>query len=236
MTFQNRKNLAQEIADLVSERIIRMEIEPGERILEARIAQELNVSHSPVREAMRILERYRLVELSPRRGARVTDMSERHVGWMFDIMINLLGLIAKLCSENRTPEELDQLTALEEEAAAAAARGDSLEYFNILYEFALTAIKATGNPLLDQMIQDWIPGLRRAYFLSLSHSTHDLIEDSLNSVRETKQHIIDGSGEAASKSMQAYFGREKQRVIGIIRQHVAPYREDTSARHASGLR
>ena len=84
MSFQNRKNLAQEIADHVSEKIIQMEIEPGERILEARIAQELNVSHSPVREAIRILERYRLVELSPRRGARVTDMSERHVGWMFD--------------------------------------------------------------------------------------------------------------------------------------------------------
>ena len=235
MSFQNRKNLAQEIADHLSEKIIRMELEPGERILEARIAEELNVSHSPVREAMRILERHRLVELSPRRGARVTEMSERHAGWLFDIMINLLGLIAKLCSENRTPEQLDQLISLEEQAAAVAAKGDTLEYFNKLYEFTMIAIKATGNPLLEQMIQDWIPGLRRAYFLSLSHSTYDP-QDTLSMVRETKQHFIEGNGEAASKTTQAYFGREKKRVIGIIRQHGAPGRADTRGQHASGLR
>lgn len=235
MSLQNRKNLAQEIADLVSERIIRAELEPGERILEARIAQELNVSHSPVREAMRILERYRLVELSPRRGARVTEMSELHAGWLFDIMIDLLGLIARLCSENRTSEDLDQLLALVDKAAAVAANDDSLEYFNVLYEFALTAIGATGNPLLEQMIRDWIPGLRRAYFLSLSHSTYDP-QDTLSMVREAGQHIIEGNGEAASKTTQAYFGREKKRVIDIIRQHAAPRRADTSVQHASGLR
>ena len=235
MSFQNRKNLAQEIADLVSERIIRMEIEPGERILEASIARELNVSHSPVREAMRILERYRLVELSPRRGARVTEMSELHVGWLFDIMIDLLALIARLCSENRTPEELNQLIAQEEKATALAANDDSFDYFNALYEFALLAIKATGNPLLEQMIHDWIPGLRRAYFLSLSHSTYDP-QDTLSMVRETKQHFIDGNGEAASETTQAYFGREKERVIGIIRQHVAPDRAGMTAQQVSELR
>ena len=86
------------------------------------------------------------------------------------------------------------------------------------------------------MIQDWIPGLRRAYFLSLSHSTHDLMEDSLNSVRETKQHIIDGNGEAASKTMQAYFGREKHRVLEIIRQHGVTQQAAEAAQQASDLR
>jgi len=235
MSFENRQNLAQEIADQISERIIRMEIAPGERILEAGIAQELNVSHSPVREAMRILERYRLVELSPRRGARVTEMSELHVGWLFDIMIDLLGLIARLCSENRTSEDLDRLIAQEEKATACAANDDSIEYFTALYEFSLLALKATGNPLLEQMIRDWMPGLRRAYFLSLSYSSYNL-QESAGTLRETKQHIIEGNAEAASKTIQSHTSLEKERVLEIIRRHAPSDQTETGAQHVSDLR
>lgn len=235
MSLQNRQNLAQEIADEISERIIRMEIAPGERILEAGIARELNVSYSPVREAMRILERYRLVELVPRRGARVTEVSEKYVGWLFDIMIDFLGLIARLCSENRTDEDLDQMIAQEKKAAALAVADDFVGHLRAFSEFAQTALKATGNPLLEQMIGDWFPGLRRAYFLSLSRSSYKL-QESAGVLREAKQHIIEGNGEAASKVVQSYARLEKERVLEIIRKHAAPDERKAGAQHVSDLR
>ena len=75
MTFKVSSSLSEQIAEYISDRIIRMEIKPGERILETNIAKEFGVSRSPIREALRILEKTRLLELIPRRGARVAEMS-----------------------------------------------------------------------------------------------------------------------------------------------------------------
>jgi DNA-binding GntR family transcriptional regulator len=218
MPFKDRQNLAQEIAEHIGEKIIRMEMAPGERIMEARISEEFNVSRSPVREAMRILERFRLVELNPRRGATVTQMSEQYVGWLFDIMSDLLCLTARLCAENRTPEQLERLIEHEKAAAALAADGDSAGYLRAFYETSPTALKATGNPLLGQVINDWIPSLRRAYFLSLSHSTYSL-QESAATMRRIIQHIAKGNPDAAAKTMQSLVRAEKKRVLDILRGH-----------------
>jgi len=217
MPFEDRQNLAQEIAEHIAEKIIRTEIASGERILEARIAEQFHVSRSPVREAMRILERYRLVELSPRRGASVTEMSEKYVGWLFEIMSDLLGLAVRLCAQNRTPGELDRLVQHERSVAELAAGGDSAGYLRALYEASRTVFKATGNPLLEQMMADWVPSLRRAYFVSLSHSSYTLLE-SAATMRKLIQHIVKGSPDAAARTMQSHVAAEKKRVLHILRR------------------
>jgi len=235
MPLIDRQNLAQEIADHISEKIIRMEIPPGERIMEARISEEFDVSRSPVREAMRILERYRLVELIPRRGARVTEMSEQYVGWLFDIMIDLLCLTTRLCSENGTPEQLDQLVEQEKRATAFAADGDSSGYLRAFYEASQTALEATGNPLLKQMMDDWISSLRRAYFLSLSYSTYNL-QESAATLRRIIQNTVKGKPDAAAKTMQSHVRSEKKRVLDILRRHTALGREKAGSKDVSNLR
>jgi len=235
MSLENRRNLAQEIADHISEKIIRMEIAPGERIMEARISEEFNISRSPVREAMHILERYRLVELNPRRGARVTEINEQYVGWLFDIMIDLVCLATRLCAENRTSEELKQLIEQEKKAAAFAGENDSAGYLNAFSEYSLTVLKATGNPLLGQLMGDWLPGLRRIYFLFLSHSTYNLQESAAMLQRATKQ-ISKGNPEAASKTLESHGRKEKKRVLEIIHSHAAPDQGEPGAQHVSNLR
>ncbi|MFW6284555.1 MAG: GntR family transcriptional regulator, partial [Desulfosalsimonas sp.] len=72
MDFSVSSGLAEQIAAYLEDRIIRLEIKPGQRIREAAVAEELGVSRSPVREALRILENNLVVEIIPRRGARVT--------------------------------------------------------------------------------------------------------------------------------------------------------------------
>ena len=75
MAFIAPDNLPEILTRDISEKIIRNELKPGERILETKIAAEMGVSRSPVRESLRMLEKNRLVELIPRKGARVTDLS-----------------------------------------------------------------------------------------------------------------------------------------------------------------
>ena len=96
MTFKVSSGLAEQITEYISDKIIRMEIKPGERVLEINIAKELGVSRSPITEALRILEKTRLVELIPRKGARVTEMSENFIEQLIYLNNQLKILINKL--------------------------------------------------------------------------------------------------------------------------------------------
>ena len=84
-TFAPSPGLADQIADHVQKQIVSGELRPGERIAEAHITRELGVSRGPVRESMRLLSRRHLVELLPRKGARVSDFGVDDVNSLYDL-------------------------------------------------------------------------------------------------------------------------------------------------------
>jgi len=219
MPIKNRQNMAEEIAEYLSEKIIRLELAPGERILEAKVAEALQVSRSPVREAIRILEKYHLVELMPRRGVRVRDITPEYIRCLFDIMTELLGLITRLSCQNRTDDELIQLMQIEEKAQAYAVEENTRGYYESLYEYALITLKASKNPLLAQMIKDFLPGFRRAYFIFLSYSSYNLHESS-KMFREYNQDIIEGNYQIAEQKVKEYSNLEKNKILDILHQHM----------------
>ncbi|MEP5174915.1 GntR family transcriptional regulator, partial [Marinobacter alexandrii] len=78
MDFQAPNTLAEQIANFMAERIMTGQIRPGERIQEAKLAGELNVSRASVKEALYTLERWHLVDITPRKGAAATQMDAEH--------------------------------------------------------------------------------------------------------------------------------------------------------------
>lgn len=95
MAFQVTGNLSEQIASYLTDKIVRFEIEPGERILEQKISEELGVSRSPIREAIRILDKTGLVSIVPRCGATVAKMSRRDVEGFCDVLSLLLGHLVR---------------------------------------------------------------------------------------------------------------------------------------------
>ena len=95
MKFKVSGNLAEQVQKYLAKKIIRFEIKPGERLLEEKITQELGVSRGPVREALRTLAKYRLVELIPRRGARVTEVTKQDTEWLLEVIVELLVILVK---------------------------------------------------------------------------------------------------------------------------------------------
>ncbi|WP_432211664.1 GntR family transcriptional regulator, partial [Acinetobacter variabilis] len=91
MQQQEAHSLSEQIAKHISEQIIRGELVEGERIQELRIASELDVSRGSVREALLLLERTQLIEIFPRRGAIVSEMSAMQVRALFDLTSLFLG-------------------------------------------------------------------------------------------------------------------------------------------------
>ena len=108
MAFKPSENLPEQLTRDIADKIIRNQLKPGERILEARLAEEMGVSRSPLREALRILEKQKLVELIPRKGARVTQISASHIEWFYDIFEVLYGLVARKAAENAGKTEEGQ--------------------------------------------------------------------------------------------------------------------------------
>ena len=84
-------------------------LKPGERLMEIQLAEELGVSRTPVREAIRRLELEGYVIMMPRRGTYVANLSIRDINEVFEIRTSLESLSSGLAAERITDEELERL-------------------------------------------------------------------------------------------------------------------------------
>jgi DNA-binding GntR family transcriptional regulator len=94
------------IAKTLSDRIVRGGYEPGERLIEAALSKEFSVSHGPIRDALRILDRVGLVTINSYRGAQVTEVSVREVQDLYQVRSALVGIRARWIAEDANRAEI----------------------------------------------------------------------------------------------------------------------------------
>jgi DNA-binding GntR family transcriptional regulator len=114
--------LRQVVTDALRKAILSKQLKPGERLIEEQLAADLGVSRNPVREALRVLESEGLVEISPRRGASVTNVSEEEAQEIVEVRAALEGLCARLAARRCTPAlkaDIEEILGRGERAAAA---------------------------------------------------------------------------------------------------------------------
>ncbi len=109
------------VFNTIKDGILTGRLKPGERLLENQLADELGVSRTPIREALRMLEIENLVDLIPRKGAQVKVVSEKDVRDALEIRKSLDELAAGLAAKNITKQEIAKLKK---------ANDDFLSYFN----------------------------------------------------------------------------------------------------------
>ncbi|MDL4774914.1 MULTISPECIES: GntR family transcriptional regulator [Thermomonosporaceae] len=142
-----RTGLADQIREFIVEGISSGRWEPGERIVERRIAGELGVSQGPVREALRQLEAQRLIETLPNRGARVREFTEQDLAEIFPVRAGLERTAAELA----LPRLAGRMGALEHHnrlLAAAAEDGDLVAQMRLSIAFHREIVETAGNRLL----------------------------------------------------------------------------------------
>ncbi|MBP3009803.1 GntR family transcriptional regulator, partial [Acinetobacter baumannii] len=165
-----------QIVKYISEQIISGELVEGERIQELRIAKELDVSRGSVREALLLLERTHLIEIFPRRGAIVSEMSAQQVKALFDTNMMLLGHIVQRISETWRAHEADQLQLLLEQLLEHVKAGDIEKFYDAIFQYLAEQQDMVGNPYLMKFYKELLPSLRRSYFLTLNTSKRELQE------------------------------------------------------------
>jgi DNA-binding GntR family transcriptional regulator len=147
-----RTVLREQIRDILLERILRGELEPGERLVETRLARELGTSQAPVREALRDLQLLRLVESEPFRGARVRAVDDEQLLPVFPVRMALEGLGAREAARRANGD----VRRLEREVSAmreAAARADWRTQISHDLAFHRTVIEMADN---EPLLQSWL--------------------------------------------------------------------------------
>lgn len=144
-----RTVLREQVKDVLLQRIVRGELQPGERLVETRIAQDLGTSQAPVREALRDLELLRLVESEPFRGARVREFGEEELIEVYPVRAALEDLAAREAAV-RLAGDVSALEAALAAMRAAAKRGDLHALVQHDFAFHRVIVEAAGNAVLTQ--------------------------------------------------------------------------------------
>jgi DNA-binding GntR family transcriptional regulator len=115
------------VRDALRERVLSGEFEPGERLPEERLSEELGVSRMPVREALRALAAEGLVTLEPRRGASVPAHTDAQVQELVEVRATLEGLNARLAAKRHDPKQIAGLERIVEASTRITEKSDLAE-------------------------------------------------------------------------------------------------------------
>ena len=193
--------LYEEVAEQLRQRIFRRELEPGSWIDELKIAEEFGISRTPLREALKVLAAEGLVTMKVRRGAYVTEMSEKDLRDVYHLLSLLESDAAGVVAQRATPAQLQALQALHAELEAAV--NDREKFFAINERFHMQLLEMADNRWRSQMVAD----LRKVMKLNRHNSLlkQGRIEDSLREHRCILDAMLAGNGPATVQAMQEHF-------------------------------
>jgi DNA-binding GntR family transcriptional regulator len=221
VTLDNYKPLREIVFEAIREAIINSTLKPGERLMEIQLAEEMGVSRTPVREAIRKLELEGFVVMIPRKGAYVAGLSMKDIADVFEIRAALEGLAAALAAERITEEELEELERLLVKIGECIQSNDLNAVIEKDTEFHDVLFRATRNERLVQIVSNLREQIQRYRTASLSSpgrmklalEEHKQIVEALSERDvEKAQQLAREHIENAENSMLEVFG-ENQKPI-----------------------
>ena len=146
-----RAALHEQVAQRLRQMLVEGRIPPGAKLNERELAELLNVSRTPLREAIKMLAAEGLVELVPNRGAIAVSLSEADVLNTFEVMAGLEGLSGELAAQRITAQELAEIQAMQFEMMAAYTRRDLSAYYSLNARIHNAINAAAKNPVLGSV-------------------------------------------------------------------------------------
>jgi len=144
--------LYEDVAELLRQRIFQRLLEPGSWIDELKIAEELGISRTPIREALKVLATEGLVTMKVRRGAYVTEVSEKDLRDVYHLLALMESDAARVVAQNATAQQMSQIQA--QHLALENAVGDRDKFFEINQAFHHLLLDMSDNKWRSQIVAD----------------------------------------------------------------------------------
>lgn len=213
--LDNYKPLREMVFESLREAILQGRLRPGERLMEIQLAEEMGVSRTPVREAIRKLELEGFVVMVPRKGAYVAGISVKDIVDIFEVRAALEGLAAGLAAERITDEEMDQLersihkiNLSDEHDLKAIVEGDTT-FHALIY-------KSSRNQRLEQIIMNLHEQINRFRITSLSQPGR--LKIALDEHTKIVEAISDRNVEEAHQLATEHIENAEQSLLNALRE------------------
>ncbi len=206
--------LPETLREAIEEEIATGKLLPDTHLDENELAQRFGVSRTPVREALSLLAGEGLVEIRPRRGAVVAQVTPQRLVEMFEVMAELEAMCARLAARRMTEAELRTLESAHEQCRTAAAGRDSDAYFYANEAFHQAIYLAGHNGFLSEQahaLQRKVRPYRRLQLrvrnrVAHSFAEHQLILDALR----------EGDGDKAVIAMRSHVVVQGERFADLV--------------------
>ena len=211
------------VREQLEDDIIEGRLLPGAQLHADEIAASLNMSRTPVREALQQLESSGLVEVFPKRGTYVAALGVSTMMEMFEVMAELEALCASLAAKRASTAVHAELAQAMSMCEHEALHGDANSYYRANEKFHHLVYKASANQFLQQQtvqLKNRLKPYRRMQ-LQISHR----IDQSLAEHRDLCNAIVAGDAGKASAAARCHVVVQGQRftdLIALIRERSQP--------------
>jgi DNA-binding GntR family transcriptional regulator len=207
-----RPSLYEEIADIIRDRIVEGILPAGSFVDEPALAEELDVSRTPVREALKVLAFEGLIDLYPNQGSYVTEITAEDARQLIELLAQLEGFAGELACQRGSDEMLRSLVRTHEEMVHAYQRGDKPAYFKLNQKIHDDIVAASGNKQLIEAHRRCTRRVRRIRYISnLQHTAWE-------------QSVVDHEA-----MLKALIGRDAAVARRIMTDHAAEIWETVRA-------
>lgn len=187
------KPLRDIVFETLREAILEGKLTPGERVMEVQLAEQLGVSRTPVREAIRKLELEGLLVMIPRKGAYVADVSLKDVIDVLEVRASLEGLAAALGAERREASDIAVLEEKTSELMEYVKQKDTQGMIKSDSEFHDLLLKTSKNEKLISIVEalrDQVHRFRVIYFTEYEETAQKLIEEHQQILKALKSQDV----------------------------------------------
>lgn len=217
-----RANLHEQVAQRLRQMLVEGRIAPGAKLNERELCEVLEVSRTPLREAIKMLAAEGLVELVPNRGAIAVSLSEDDVRHTFEVMGGLEALSGELAAQRITDEELAELRAMHYEMLACWTRRDLPGYYRMNARIHRAINAAAKNPVLSATYDRVNARLHALRF----RSNQD--EEKWKTAVKEHEQMIDALARHDTKAMRAVLSAHLKNKLDVVlaqmREPVKPVR------------
>jgi len=208
------RSLAEDAADRIREQILAGGFKQGEHLVEAKIAEQLNISRGPVREAFKLLRAEGLLNEEPRRGTFVVSLTSQDVLDIYGLRAALEGRAGRMIARSRDPVSLERLRGLADDIDRAVATGDAIAVSRADLAFHEGICELCGNSRIHEVFMRYVPTLRGLLRLD-ERALRSLDEISLQH-RPFVDAIEGGDEEAAARLLNDHAEHAGELIAGVL--------------------